>query len=131
MATTSTGMAVAECKISQTALILTLHVYGQEQGINSAICIMGNVVSDVFTLICLAEKEQKKHKIAAIHKWVLWLCIFVLLEPCLAVFCSPRIKLHDAETVGGQTGDSTHSAVRGDKITLLVCCFQKDSVPSC
>lgn len=67
---------------------------------------------------------QQKHKITVIHKWLLWLCVFVLFEPRLAVFCSPWIKLHDAETLGGQTGDSTHSAVRGGEITLLVCLFQ-------
>lgn len=36
------------------------------------------------------------------------------------VFCGPWIKLHDAETLGGQTGGSTHSAARGGRRVALV-----------
>lgn len=53
----------------------------------------------------------------------------LLFEPRLAVFRGPWIKLHDAETLGGQTGDSTYSAVSGSGITLLVPLFWEDFVP--
>lgn len=53
------------------------------------------------------------------------------------VFCAPWIKLHDAETLGGQTGDSTHSVVRGGEIPLPVClskrilCHRAEMTSSC
>ena len=44
------------------------------------------------------------------------MCLWPAWASLRAVFCSPWIKLHDAETLGGQTGDSTLSAVRdGEK----------------
>lgn len=123
-ATTGSCIARVNCKISQKGL----HVYTLET--RDYLCYHKNHRECFLRCFC-SHLSRRKNTKSPSFKRLLWLCVFVLFEPRLAVFCGPWIKLHDAETLGGQTGDSTHTAVRGGEITLLVCLFQEDPVPSC